>query len=238
MKLRTPPRRTAFAAAGAVALMLALAGCGNDSEKDAGSSEDPSAALAAAKKNFDEASSVHFTMATKSKPTKGDAVLGAEGTLTHQPAFEGSVKALYLGITADIPLIAVDGKVFANIPFSGGFEEINPAEYSAPDPATFADPEVGISGLLTKLEDVENTGEKRQGRLVVTTYAGTLPGSLVAPIIPSADDAGTYRTVVGIDEDGRIATLQVTGDFFEGSGEVTYDLAFDEYDKSVTISAP
>ncbi|RNL64882.1 LppX_LprAFG lipoprotein [Nocardioides marmoriginsengisoli] len=236
---RRPARRTAFAVLGALVLTITLAGCGSSDDGASSQGGDPIAALTAAKKKFDEASSVHFTMATTSKPAKGtDAVLGAKGTLTHQPAFQGEVKALYIGITADIPLIAVDGKVYAKLPFSTGYAVINPKEYSAPDPATFADPAAGISGLLLKLEDAKKTGEKRDGKLVVTTYAGTLPGALVAPIIPSADAAGTYRTVVGIDDDGRIATLAVTGDFFSGGGDVTYDLAFDDYGKNVTISAP
>ena len=69
-------------------------------------------------------------------------------------------------------------------------------------------------------------------------YAGTLDGALVAPIIPSVDESGTYKTVIGIDEDGRIATLSVTGDFFSGSGDVTYDLIFYDYGKNVTIKKP
>jgi lipoprotein LprG len=238
MNLRTPARRPALLAVGALVAALTLVACGS-AEGNGGSDVDPAAALATAKKNFDEASSVHFTLSTKSMPAKGDdGVLGAKGTLTHQPAFEGEIKAVFVGITADIPLIAVGGKVYAKLPFSSGYAPINPSEYSAPDPATFADPASGISGLLTKLEGAKKTGQKRDGKVVVTTYSGTLPGALVAPIIPSADESGTYQTVVGIDDDGRIATLKVSGDFFDGAGDVTYDLAFDDYGKSVTISAP
>lgn len=239
MNLRTSARRTTSVALGALLLSFVLAGCGDSEGKQSSQGGDPTAVLTAAKKKFDEASSVHMTMSTGSKPAKGtNAVLGAKGTLTHQPAFEGEVKALYIGIVADIPLIAVDGKVYAKLPFSAGYAPINPKEYSAPDPATFADPAAGISGLLLKLEGAKKTGEKREGKLVVTTYAGTLPGSLVAPIIPSADAAGNYQTVVGIDDDGQIATLKVSGDFFSGSGDVTYDLTFDDYGKAVTITAP
>jgi lipoprotein LprG len=237
MNPRPAVRRTVLAAAGALVLALAATGCGSSSGGSGGSG-DPAAALATAKQKFDEASSVHLTMSTKSKPTKGEAVLGAEGTLTHQPAFEGSVKALLLGITADVPIVAVGGKVYAKLPFSTGYAAINPAEYSAPDPSTFADPASGISGLLTKLAGAKKTGQKRVGKAVVTTYAGTLPGSLVAPIIPSASASGTYQTVVGINDDGEIATLKVSGAFFSASGDVTYDLTFDDYGKDVTISKP
>lgn len=237
MTALTPSRRIALAVLGIVALLLTTAGCGSDGGGKE-STGDPTAVLAAAKKKFDEAASVHFEMATKSVPTKGDAVLGANGTLTHQPAFKGDVKVLFSGFTTSIPVVSVDGKVHAKIPLTPAFATIDPADYGAPDPADFADPDKGISGLLLKLEGAKETGKKRDGKLVVTTYAGTLTGDLVTPIIPSASATGSYDTVVGIDEDGRIATLKVTGDFFSGSGDVTYDLTFDSYGKNVTISAP
>lgn len=238
MNTRRWTRRTAFVAAGAFALALSLTGCGGSSGGGSGVTTDPTSALATAKTKFDAASSVHFTMSTTSKPSKGDAVLGADGTLTHQPAFEGSVKALYIGITADIPIVSVDGKVYAKLPFSSGYAKINPAEYSAPDPATFDDPAAGISGLLNKLEGAKKSGQKRDGKQIVTTFTGTLPGSPVAPIIPSASASGTYKTVVGINGDGQIVTLSVTGSFFSANGDVTYDLAFDSYGKDVTITKP
>lgn len=231
-------RRTALAVSGVLFSALTLTACGGGGSTNTSKSTDPATALAAAKASFDASSSVHFTMATDSQPTSGDAVLGADGTLTHQPAFKGSVKARYKGFTVDVPVVSVGGKVYAKLPLSPVYTGINPADLGAPDPADFADPASGISGLLTRLSGAKQTGEKRNGKDIVTTYAGTLPGSLVAPIIPSASKSGTYDTVVGIDKDGRIATLVVTGAFFAANGPVTYHLAFDSYDQNVTISAP
>jgi len=234
--MTTPARRTALALLACAALLLPVASCGsNGKSSDSG---DVEKVLADAKAKFDSAASVHFTMATASTPSSGDAVLGADGTLTHQPAFKGSVKVLFSGFNTSIPVVAVNGKVYAKLPLTPKYATIDPGEYGAPDPADFADPAKGISGLLLKLAGAHEKGQKRDGKVVVTTYAGTLSGSLVAPIIPSADASATYATVVGIDGDGRIATLQVTGDFFSGSGDVTYDLAFDQYGKNVTISKP
>ncbi len=220
-----------------VTLTLSLSACGGDDEP-AKSGADPQAVMTEAKQHFDDASSVHFTMATDSEPTSGDAVLGANGTLTHQPAFEGEVKVLLSGFNADVPIIAVDDKVYAKLPLSPAYATIDPGEYGAPDPSDFADPETGLSGLLLQMDDLEETGTVREGKQVLTTYTGTLSGDLVSPIIPSADEDSTYEAVIGIDSDGRIATLKVTGDFFSGSGDVTYNLVFDDYDKNVTISAP
>jgi lipoprotein LprG len=233
----TADRPRSVAVAGALlALALPLTGCGGDDEPAKGASA--SEVLAAAKKNFDDAASVHLELATDSKPTSGDAVLGADGILTHQPAFKGSVKVVLSGFTADVPVVAVDGKVYAKLPLTPGYATIDPSEYSAPDPAEFADTDRGISGLLLKMEGVKEDGTERDGKTVVTRFAGTLSGSYVAPIIPSADEGGTYKTVIGIDQDDRILTLEVTGEFFSGGGDETYELNLYDYDKSVKITAP
>ena len=234
----TGDRTRRLDAAGVVlALACSLTGCGGDDEKP---SKGDSAAevLAQAKKTFDDAASVHISLSTESKPTSGDAVLGADGTLTHQPAFKGNVKVLLSGFNADVPVVAVDGKVYAKLPLTPSYTPINPAEYGAPNPADFADADKGISGLLLRMEDVAEDGEERDGKQVVTRYSGTLDGGYVAPIIPSADKQGTYKAVVGINQDSQILTLEVTGDFFAGGGDETYDLSFDAYDKNVKISAP
>lgn len=228
-------RRTALSGV-VLALILPLSACGgSDAATDEKSVGD---VLALAKQKFDDAKSVHLTLSTEQTPSEGDAVLGAKGALTHQPAFEGQVTVVLGGFNADVPVVSVDDKVFAKLPLTPKYVPIDPAEYGAPDPADFADPEKGISGLLIKLEDAKEGSKKRDGDQVLTTYRGTLTGELVKPIIPSADKSGTYKTVVGIDQSGRIITLRVTGDFFAHDGDVTYDLVFDDYDKSVKITAP
>lgn len=232
-------RTRRLTAAGAlVSLTLALTSCGGNDARTPSKGASATDVLATAKKNFDKATSVHLTLATDSRPTSGDAVLGADGTLTHEPAFEGKVKVLLSGFNAEVPIIAVGGVVYAKLPLTPKYAEINPSEYSAPDPAEFADTDKGISGLLLKMDNVTSDGTERDGKQVLNRYSGTLKGSYVAPIIPSAKADGSYDTVVGVDEDNRIVMLEVTGEFFSGGGDETYDLSFDDYDKSVKISAP
>ena len=229
---------------GAVGALLALvvaplgmvAGCGGSDEPAKGATA--SEVLAAAKKNFDHASSVHLELTTDSKPSSGDAVLGADGTLTHQPAFKGEVTVQLSGFNADVPIVSVGGKVYAKLPLTPKYATIDPSEYSAPDPADFADTDKGISGLLLEMKDLTKDGTERDGKQVLTRYSGTLAGSLVAPIIPSADESGSYDATVGIDQDDRIITLDVRGDFFSGGGDETYRIQFSDYDKSVKITAP
>ena len=220
-----------------LALLLLLAGCSSGGD---GKATPPSAheVLITAKKHLDEARSVHLTLSTPATPTKGNAVLGADGVLTHQPAFRGTVKVLLGGFTADVPVVSVAGQVHAKLPLTPRYSVIDPKEYGAPDPAAFADPHRGISGLLVELRHPHETGRQRDGSLILTTYAGTVPGALVKRIIPSADAHADYPTVVGIDPQGRVATISVTGHFFTGSKQATYQLTFGAYDKPVQVKAP
>jgi lipoprotein LprG len=212
-----------------------VAGCSSQPATEGRSVDE---VLTAAKDNFDEAASVHLTLATSSTPSGGNGVLGADGTLTHQPAFQGRVGARRGGFSAEVPVISVDGEVRAKLPLTTSYQVIDPAEYGAPDPADFADPDSGISGLLVKLEDPSRGAAIRQGDQVLTTFTGTLLGTYVDPIIPSADAKGVYDTEIGISEDDQITTLRVTGEFFSGGGDETYDMTFDAYGEAVTVTAP
>ncbi len=232
-----PPRSRALALVAFVLVAPAiLAGCGQSEDK--ADEESPAEVMEQAKKHFDDASSVHIALSTDDVPASGDGVLGATGDVTHDPAFKGDVKVVFKGFPAELPVTAVGGKVYAKLPFSAKIAVIDPADYGVPDPADFADPENGLSALLTELEGLKKGKETRSGDQILTTYTGTLPGSAVKKIIPSADAGKDYETEVGVDEEGYATTVKVTGAFFSGSDDVTYDVKFTDYDKGVKITAP
>ncbi len=215
---------------------MLLAGCGGGAEE--ADEKSPAEVMETAKKNFDDASSVRIELSTKSMPSAGNGVLGATGDLTHDPAFEGDVKVVLSGLTATVPVTSIGGKVYAKLPLQTKYAVIDPGEYGAPDPADFADPEDGLSGLLTKIDDLEAGDDQRSGETILTSYTGTLSGAAVKKIIPSAVAKETYETEVGVDEDGFATTVKVTGPFFTGNDDVTYDVKFTDYDQGVKITAP
>ena len=232
-----PPRVRVLALVAFVLLApFLLAGCGKSEDK--ADEKSPAEVMEQAKKHFDDASSVHIALSTDSVPASGDGVLGATGDITHDPAFKGEVNVLFQGFPADLPVTAVDGKVYAKLPFSAKTAAIDPADYGVPDPAQFADPEKGISGLLTEIKDLKKGKETRSGDQILTTYSGELPGATVKKVIPSAEARQTYDIRVGVDEKGYARTVKVTGAFFNGSDDVTYDVKFTDYDKGVKITAP
>lgn len=217
--------------------VLALAGCsGDDSSSEP--SADPTEALAAAKTTFDETSGVKISLSTDDLSEGVDGLIGAEGYGTHAPAFDGEIVVRYAGIEPTVPVVAVDGTVYAQVPLTVGWSEVDPAEYGAPDPAGLMDPDTGFSSLLTATEDVEQGDQVRGGednRDVLTTYSGTVAGDVVAGIIPSAE--GDFDATYTLSDGDELRSMELTGDFY-GAGSMTYTITFDDYGAEPSISAP
>lgn len=238
--MRTTHRLGARGAAAVATTVLLLAGGCTDDEGGGGEEEDITVEdrLAAARATLDEAASVAFTLATDELPSGVRGLLSAEGTGTPAPAFEGDV-TVSLGTSVDAEVICVDDVVYAASAFlPGGFTEIDPASLGAPDPADLFDTETGVSNLLTSTEGAEAGEESRDGEDVLTTISGTLPGDLIAGLIPTADEVGEFSVTYRLSAADELRDAQITGPFYGDAGEVTYDLGVDPSDESVEISAP
>ncbi len=233
---RRPASRGALALAGTLLAVGSLAACGGG---DDGKGEDPTEALAEAKQLLDETSGVKLTLRTDELPNGVDGVLDASGVGTHAPAFDGEIKVLFNGLSANVPVVAVDGKVYAKLPFGGkGFDEINPDDYGAPDPAMLMDPDAGVAKWLTAATGVEKGKQSRDGKLVLTDYTATVPGEAVAAVIPSADDAAGFTTTFSLDDDNRLVSADITGPFYNGKDPVAYTLELSDYGTDQEITAP
>lgn len=226
-------RRTTRAAALLSAVLLALPACGAD-----GPEGDPDEVLASAQEQLDETTGVHVTVSSDGLPEEVSGLVGAEGVLTSAPAFDGTVKLRYGGITADIPVISVDGVVYAQLPFTTGYDPIDPAEYGAPDPADLLTAGAGISRWLTSAIGVDEGDQVRDGHEVLTPYSGSLPGTVVADVIPGADDDATFEVTFTVTADGLLHEAEVSGAFYEGEQDVTYVVRLDDYGTQQTIRAP
>jgi lipoprotein LprG len=213
---------------------VTLTGC-SGSEDDG---DDAADVLASAKQQLDETSGVRIRLTTESLPDGVDGVLDATGEGTHAPAFDGDIKLLFNEVTVDVPVVAVDGKVWAKIPFTTGFSDIDPAEYGAPDPADLMDPDAGVSTWLTEATGVEEGDRVRDGDVVLTEYTGTLDGATIAAVIPSADDAATFDVTFQIDDDQRLVSADLSGPFYGDAGEVDYTLGLSDYGIEPDITAP
>jgi lipoprotein LprG len=225
-----------------VALLLAvlcavLAGCSDDSGSD--SDKTPEEALAQAKETLDETSGVKLTLSTDGLPDGVTGIEKAEGTATHAPAFDGKITVVLSGQAIEVPVVAVDDKVHVQLPLTPGWQEIDPAEYGAPDPAQLMSPDRGFSALLSSTTDLEEGESVRGGEdnsEVLTEYTGKVTGDIVQNVIPTA--SGDFDVTYEITDDGELRSAKLTGVFYTDSESMTYTIEFDDYGTEKDITAP
>lgn len=228
------PTRHVLTALLVVAVLTSTAAC-SDSGKTGG---DPDKALASAKKQLDETSGVELKLTTEELPDGVDGLLDATGVATHAPAFEGPVVLLISGLSVTVPVVAVDNLVYAQLPFTTQYAEIDPAEYGAPDPAKLMDPTTGISSWLTDATGVKEGDPVRDGDTVLTSYSGTLSGETVVDVIPSADPSADFPVTFHLADDGKLTTVDISGPFYGEGGDVDYSVTLSAYGTEKDITAP
>jgi lipoprotein LprG len=236
--MRTTLGRAATAAS--LTLLLALGACSGDDGGSEGSGDDGADLqdrLGAAKTLIDEAESVDFEISTDSLPSGVKGLLEAEGTGTSAPAFDGTARVV-VGSAVDAEVVSVDGTVHAKVGFTPMFVELDPASIGAPDPAIFFDTEEGVSSLLVATEDLEAGEQERDGEDVLTTVTGTLPGELLKAMLPTADEAGDFDVTYRLTDDDVLRSATISGPFYSGADDVTYDLTIEPSDEAVDITAP
>lgn len=232
--------RSMMAVSAALAGLLAVTACSGGGGSKADVTKAPTAAeqLATAKKTLDDAASVHLTLRSQDVPKSVDGVLGADGDGTHAPAFKGTFDARLKGLQASVPVIAVEGSLYLKLPFAPAYIKTDPQTYNAPDPASFFAPDHGITTLLPATKDPVLGETARDGKEVVRTITGTLPGKAVADLLVIGDQSGSYQVTYGIvQDDNQLRTVKLTGPFFPGATS-TYTLRLDHYGDPVEINKP
>lgn len=225
----------------ALALALAglvLSGCSGDEQ---GVTEDrtPEEVLALARTTLAETSGVNLSLTAHALPAGVTGLKAASGVGTDAPAFDGTITVVLSGADFDVPVVAVDGKVFAQIPLTPGWSDVDPAEYGAPDPARLMDPESGFASLLPATEDVaegETVRGGRGNREVLTELTGTVPGEVVSNVIPSAK--GDFDATYTVTDGGELREAVLTGVFYPGSDAMSYTIGFEAYGTERRITAP
>jgi lipoprotein LprG len=231
---RRLPRRSRLLLVPLLALSLTALGACDSGGKTAS----PESTLAAAKKSLDQTSGVAINLHTDTLPQGVDGVTDASGVGTHAPAFDGKLTVLVNNLSVKVPVVSVDGAVWAKLPFTTKFVDIDPTEYGAPDPADLMDPTGGISSWLTAATGVKKGDQTREGDAVVTSYSGTLPGKAVAAVIPSASRSADFPVTFRIDDKDRLQGADISGPFYGSQGTVQYKLTLTAYGTSKIITKP
>jgi lipoprotein LprG len=215
--------------------LLLTSGCGGGSHSD----EDPAKALKGAQQKLEDTSGVTLSLTTDDLPEGVQGLKSASGTVTDAPAFDGSLGVVTSLGSVSVAVKAVDGTVYAQIPLTPGWSDVDPADYGAPDPSALISADAGVPSILAATQDPTSGKDVRGGtdnKEVLSTYTGTVPDSAVSAIIPGA--SGDFEATYGIAGDGELRQLALTGTFYSGHPQNTYRLVLTDYGTSKDITAP
>ena len=218
-----------------LAVALAATGCGGKSS----SSTDPTTALKTARQKLEDTSGVSLSLRTDDLPDGVQGLRSASGVVTDAPAFDGSLGVVTTLGSFSVPVRSVGGTVYAQIPLTSGWSQVDPAEYGAPDPAQLISADQGVPSLLSATTDPKSGQDVRGGtdnKEVLSTYTGTVPASAVSSIIPGA--TGSFGATYGVTSDGELRQVSLNGVFYGGHPANTYTLVLTDYGTTKDITAP
>ncbi len=223
-----------------VAATLALTACSDDGDGGGSTPEsDPQAQLETAADLLNEASSVTFELEGDDLPDEGTVVVGGEGVAVPPSSFEGEIRIRAGALPATIKIVSVDGKLWAQLPLTSGFDEVNAEELGFGDPGLLIDPDHGVSQLLTSGTEITAGEQVRVDGDVYDQVESVLPGELVGEVLTIADPSAEVQAVWALDsETGQLRQATLTGPFYESGDEQTYTVRLDKYDEPAEISAP
>jgi lipoprotein LprG len=194
--------------------------------------------LTEARSKIDEAETINLTLGAKTLPDGTSGLLSATGSGNHSPAFKGTVKVITGGATVTAEVVAVGSEVMAKPSFAPMFLTIDPASLKAPNPAALFESATGFSQLLVETKGLKEGEKSRDGKDILTTITGTIPGSIVRAILPSADTAASFPVTYRLTDDNELRDASITGPFYPGIADVTYDLSVTTSKDPISITLP
>jgi lipoprotein LprG len=222
-----------------LACLVALSGCtGSDAPKPTKTGQTPAQRLAAARNALEASPAVDFELTSAGLPGKAVGVSGAKGTgLFKPPSFKGTLNATIAGVTGTVEVIAVEQDVYLKF-FTPGYNQVDPSDYGAPNPAQLFNTQTGITSLIGETTDAARGPQQRDRSAVLDTITGKVPGSAVADLFVIGDRSGTFDITYGITHDSKdLRTVVLKGPFYAGT-TATYTLRLKALDRAVAITRP
>ena len=237
--MRSSPGRTRALALAALLVTTLAAGAACSRDDEPADDAPPEQVLAAAAAELGSTSGLRVVLSTDDLPADVDGAVAADGVGVHPPAFEGTITVNLAGARFEVPVVAVDDRVYAQLPLTAGWSDIDPADYNAPDPARLMSPDRGLPALLGATEDLAAGGTVRGGEdnaEILTEYTGTVPARAAGSVIPSA--RGEFDVTYTVTDSGQLRQIALTGVFYPGERPMTYTVDLTDYGIERDITAP
>ncbi len=239
-------RRSFTTTVGTIALAgaVTLTGCSSTDVKKpnaSSSSISPVQRLEAVKKVVDTAAGLHLEVTSAQVPSSVSGLLSGSGDGSHAPAFKGDLTVQIAGASAKVPVVALDGKVYAKLPIAPVFTVVDPSTFGAPDPAVlFSTGPDGLTSLLPKTQAAKLGAQQRNGAETVDVISGTLPSSAIRKVLGFGKDATglNYDVEYQVSATNELRQVKMTGPFFQAGGKTSYVLALTKYGTKVNVTKP
>jgi lipoprotein LprG len=215
-----------------------LAGCGPDKSDPKVQRDLLKERLTEAREKIDNAETINLSLSAKNMPDGTSGLLSATGSGNHNPAFKGNVKVITGGATVTAEVVAVGSEVMAKPSFAPIFLKVDPASLKAPNPAALFETSVGFSQVLVETKGLKEGAKSRDGEDVLITITGSIPGSIVRAILPSADPAASFPVTYRMTEDNELRDASISGPFYPGVADITYDISVTTSSEPVSITLP
>lgn len=187
---------------------------------------------------FAEADGLSFELTTEKLPSDVNGLKNAIGEGNRTPAFSGTVDLINAGVTVGAEVRALDGEVWALTGLNPEFLLIDPAEIDAPDPAQLVGTgDNGLVSIFGEATNLESDGKSREGNLVLETITATVPGELMATLLPTASAKSDFKVNFRVTEKGAFHDLRMTGEFYKGH-QTTYRLKMSITKEPVVVTKP
>ncbi len=211
---------------------ILLAGCG-------GASLDPAQLLRDAKTSVDTAHGLHFTLTSANVTGAGPLITGGEGDAVRPDSFTGSLSVVAGGFTVTVDIVSTGGAFYAQTPLSTGYVKTDPAAYGFGDPAQLLDPNHGLSSLLSACTGATVRDSDRLNGELLDEVGCSMPGTLVARLLTSADASKPVQATIGVDDSThQLRRVGLVGPFFDKAHASTFTVVLDKFGENVSITPP
>ncbi|NLC98783.1 MAG: LppX_LprAFG lipoprotein [Actinomycetales bacterium] len=187
---------------------------------------------------FATANDLEFDLNTEKLPGDVNGIKNAVGAGNRSPAFIGTVDLITGGVAVGAEIIAADGQGWAKTGLSPDMLLIDPAALDAPEPALLVGTgDNGLVAIFSSATGLSAKGKSREGNLVLETITGTVPGELMAGLLPTASAKSSFSVEFRVTEKGAFHDLYMTGEFYQGH-KTTYRLKMSIPTEPVVVIQP
>jgi lipoprotein LprG len=210
-----------------------VGGCGG------GASADPAQLLRDAKASVDRAQSLHFTLTSANVLGGGPLITGGEGDARRPDSVAGSLSVVAAGFSVTVDVVSTGGVFYAQTPLAAGYVKTDPAAYGFGNPGLLLDPNHGLSSLLAACTGAAVRSSDRLNGELLDEVSCSVPGTLVAKLLTSADATKPVQATVGVDDSThQLRRVSLVGPFFDKAHASTFTVVLDRFGENVSITPP